>query len=118
MKRSRKSKTSKLQRDFFLILKSPAKVIAQSAALTMKFPYQDDPTSISDLIRSNLECEGNLSLRDCLAGKTTLELISASQNLGEFPFGLYGITQKDVNKVESDLLIGFNTGDSFQVKKS
>ena len=79
----------------------------------MKFPYQENPVLIADQIRSKIECEK--SLRECLQEKSTIELISLSQNNGEFPFGLYGITEKDVNKIESDILMGFNTGDSFQV---
>ena len=79
----------------------------------MKFPYQENPVLIADQIRSKTGCEK--SLRECLREKSTVELISLSQNNGEFPFGLYGITEKDINKIESDILMGFNTGDSFQV---
>ena len=79
----------------------------------MKFPYQENPVSIADQIRSKIECEK--FLRECLREKSTIELISLSQNNGAFPFGLYGITEKDVNQIESDILMGFNTGDSFQV---
>jgi hypothetical protein len=52
----------------------------------MKF-WKSDPKPASNLILEKLECKS--TLLDCLKDLSTLQVISASQNLGNWPFGLF-----------------------------
>jgi len=64
----------------------PARVISSSATLNMKFPYSEDPGNIAEKLRKKLGCSG--TILECLADKNTDQVISAGQNLGNWPFGL------------------------------
>jgi len=94
----------------------PHRIISSSATLNMKFPYSDDPTYISNQITEKLGCLGNL--RECLSTMTTEQILSASRNVGIWPYGLVEdgelVRAPDSYDLSGiDLLLGINTGDAF-----
>ena len=94
----------------------PTRVISSSASLNMKFPYSPDPAETASKIYSKLKCTS--TLHECLSPLTTEQILSASQNVGEWPYGLvmdgeliHNLEMGDLLGV--DMLLGLNTGDSF-----
>ena len=93
----------------------PARVIASSASIGMKFAFPDNSWETSESLKAKLKCKD--TLLDCLATYSTSEILAASQNVGIWPFGLVDdgdlINNPKMENLESDLLLGFNTGDTF-----
>lgn len=95
----------------------PNRVISTSASLNMKFPFSKNPEVAAENILTKLNCP-TLTFFDCLSELTTEQVVSASQNVGQFPYGLVvdGELITDLNMddlANVDLMIGMNTGDSF-----
>lgn len=94
----------------------PTRIISSSATLNMKFPYTNSPQSTAQKVLKKLGCSS--SFLNCLSDLTTVQVVSASQNVGNWPFGLVidGDLIENIDMIElgeTDIMFGFNDGDAF-----